>query len=132
MAYSKTYTVHGEPTLVLKSRTTDSFDRIQMYRDSLKDQHQRSPIEGPFTLDVLFYFAIPPTFTYPHQKRLATESKPRHIAPPNVHNLFDFVYTIARGILFNDKKRSTNIVSITGEKLYCKDFPRTEITLRVL
>lgn len=83
------------------------------------------PLEGPLSLEVTFYFAIPAF--YGKVKRAEFQSAPCP-KKPDLSNLIKFVEDSLNGILYKD---DSQITSITASKLYA-DVPRTVITLSVL
>jgi Holliday junction resolvase RusA-like endonuclease len=83
-----------------------------------------TPIEGPISLNVTVYRAIPKGFSK-HKRRLALEGEMRPVTKPDLDNVVKTLKDSLSRLIWRD---DSQVVSLTAAKFY-SDHPRVELEI---
>lgn len=124
------YVLHGAPIPLARPRLSryphsvfnPQEKEMKAAEWDLKFQAPDTPMEGPISMDVVFYMPIAKSMY--KTRRTALMDKP-HASRPDIDNLLKFLLDAAKCLYKDDSQ----VCKLTAVKIY-SDNPRTEFTIR--
>lgn len=117
-----TYVVYGEPASLCRRRGWSDHKHTRMkWEIELTDQQdEKALFTGPISIDLTFYFPIPP-------RSRTSKTVPGAYYPhkPDVYGFLAFFHEVAQSIVYEN---DAVVTAITCRKMY-DDVPRTEFTI---